>query len=181
MIFGRASEIDKAFAVGAKYLAYGMMLSNCYFTFGYLQGRLGIGSDDLKFIASISVSALVTFVEAACFSALFDPSVIGKILARPKDVLSNPDERVVNISSLAQNAAIAAFCLFAVLAFWFDYNASISQLKVQNTLEARIIAAVFVMGGEILFGCHNVFSHSSESKAAYKDKTPAAKPLGAKE
>jgi hypothetical protein len=169
MIFGRTQEIDKMFATVAKFLAFGMIISNCYFTFGYLQTRLGIGNDDLKFIASITVSLLVTIVEATTFSALFNPDLLPKLLGRSAETMRNPDKDVVGVSKLAQNAALVMLCVIAILAFWFDYNASISQLRVQNTLEARVIAAVFVMGGEILFACQNILLHNTKTKSAFNE------------
>lgn len=173
MIFGRTQEIDKFFAGIAKYLAFAMVISNCYFTFGYLERRLGIGNDDLKFIAAVTVSVLVTVVEATAFSALFNPELLPKLIGRSAETLKMPDKEAVGISQMAQNAALAGLCVMAVLAFWFDYNASISQLRVQNTLESRIIAAVFVMGGEILFACQNILLHNTKTSGAFKDTTSA--------
>ncbi|BAZ41451.1 hypothetical protein NIES4101_74170 [Calothrix sp. NIES-4101] len=169
MIFGRTSEVDKTFAQVAKLLAYGMIASNCFFTFGYLQSRLGIGNNDLRFIASITVSVLVSIVEAATFSAIFNPELLPKLLGRSAETMRHPDKDVVGISRLAQNAALVMLCAISVLAFWFDFNASISQLRVQDTLEARLIACIFVMGGEVLFACENIFLHNSKSSSSFKD------------
>jgi hypothetical protein len=168
-VFGRTAAIDKMFASTAQWLAVGMIVANCYFTWGYLQGRLGIGNEDLKFIASVTVSILVTIVEATTFSALFNPDQLAWLLGRNKETINHPDSNVVSISTTSQNAALVGLCVISVLAFWFDYNASISQLKVQNTLEARVIAGVFVIGGEILFACQNILLQSSK-KEAIQDK-----------
>lgn len=170
MIFGRTAETDRFFAFVAKYLAYGMILSNCYFTFGYLQTRLGIGNDDLKFISSVTVSLLVSIVESATFSALFNPELVIRMMGRSNEAIKHPDERAKGLSDAAQNAALAALVVIAVLAFWFDYNASISQLQVRSTLESRVIAAVFVMGGEILFACQNIFLQNTRTTQAFQEK-----------
>lgn len=179
MIFGRTSEIDKLFALVAKYLGFAMIISNCYFTFGYLQGRLGIGSDDLKFIASVTVSLLVTIVEAATFSALFNPELMLRLMGRSSEAMRHPDDRARGMSDVAQNAALVALCVIAVLAFWFDYNASISQLKVTSTIESRIIAAVFVMGGEILFACQNILLQNTKTSQSFQEKKSSSGGSGA--
>lgn len=161
MIFGRSDDVDKTFAHVAKILAYCVTAGNIYFSWGYLMNTLRIQSNDAKFIASGVLAVSVSVVEAAVFTAMFNPGVMGKVLGRPREVLTNPDPNVPKFSANFQMLALAGFCILAGLAFWFDYNATINQMGVSNTLEARLIAAIFVTGGEVMFGCSNVFELSS--------------------